>query len=367
MEEGRKLAQELLSRSSDLSGTRLVEVQQLAGDMSTRRFCRLALSGGPVESAVLIILSGAPGPVGGGPRELTQDDTFVEVGAFLAQHGVRVPKLFVDGRDIGALIVEDIGTTSLLSVAQNDKPIDGRLAATLGPDPLTTLFGKALGIQKSLRLLPHDDRIVVFQRRTTDAQRAAQIREFLEHYAVPRGLSSAGIAAVERLMSVVCERVSQHPLQVSHFDFMASNIHVLPDGDLCLIDFQDMCLDSPARDVVSLLNDRDSDSALGRERQRELLRKYMDEVNTFPEFPQLYDEYLLLWDFRVSGRFALLAEQRGIARYKTWIPGTLRRLGRTLVRAKSTIPEVDEAFDALVRFSPFIKEGSNDPWDFPVS
>ena len=53
-----------------------------------------------MESAALILLSGAPGPVGGGPRELTQDDTFVEVGAFLAQHEVRLPKLFVHGRDI---------------------------------------------------------------------------------------------------------------------------------------------------------------------------------------------------------------------------------------------------------------------------
>jgi aminoglycoside/choline kinase family phosphotransferase len=167
-------------------------------------------------------------------------------------------------------------------------------------------------------------------------------------------------------MDVVCERVEHHPLQPSHFDFMASNIHVLPDGELCLIDFQDMCLDSPARDIVSLLNDRDSDSALGRERQRRLLSFFMTEINSYPSFPQLYDEYLLLWDFRVSGRFALLAEKRGVERYKMWIPGTLRRLGRTLVRAKQTIPYAEDALAVLARFSPEVEQGRRDPWDFPV-
>jgi hypothetical protein len=114
------------------------------------------------------------------------------------------------------------------------------------------------------------------------------------------------------------------------------------------------------------LNDRDSDSALGRERQGRLLSFFMKEINSHSDFPQLYDEYLLLWDFRVSGRFALLAEKRGIDRYKAWIPGTLRRLGRTLVRAKKVIPHAEEALAMLSRFSPEIEEGRRDPWDFPA-
>lgn len=361
------LVHQLLARSDRLKGAVVADVTQLAGDMSTRRFSRVTFSQGPVSHAIMVTLSGAPGPVGGGPRGLTQDDTYIEVGSFLSKNGVCVPELYADGRDLGVLLVEDVGSTSLLSVAQGDVELQSGLKESLGADPLKTLFGKALSIQKKLRALPRDDQNVIFQRHTTTEQRAKQIREFLDYYALPRGLSDSGRKTIEGLMNTVCERVAQHPLEVSHFDYMASNIHVLPQGDLCLIDFQDMCLDSPARDVVSLLNDRDSDSALGRERQRELLALFMRDVNTHENFPLLYDEYLLLWDFRVSGRFALLAEQRGIARYKTWIPGTLRRLGRTLVRAKATVPGADEALAVLSRFSTYVREGSEDPWEFPLS
>lgn len=360
------VAQELVHGSDALRGTSVTAVEELAGDMSTRRFFRVVLAGGPVPSAIMMVLSGAPGPVGGGPRGLSQDDTYVEVSTFLSSHSVRVPQIYLDARSRGRLLIEDIGALSLLNYAHDNSYLKDVALSTLGSDPLEALYTKALRFEKLFAGLPKDERVVIYQRQTTREQRATQIREFLEHYARPRGLADSDAKIVEALMEEVCERVARHSLQPSHFDFMASNIHILPDGELCLIDFQDMCLDSPARDIVSLLNDRDSDSALGRERQGRLLSFFMKEINSHSDFPQLYDEYLLLWDFRVSGRFALLAEKRGIDRYKAWIPGTLRRLGRTLVRAKKVIPHAEEALAVLSRFSPEIEEGRRDPWDFPA-
>lgn len=355
-------ARELVAQSDALRGAHVTRVEPLAGDMSTRRFFRVHLKNVAAQSAIFMTLSGARGPVGGGDRALTQDDTYVEVGNYLRAHGVRVPHLYADDRARGALLIEDVGTTSLLDISQNQANLPKQLSAALGPDPLKGLFAKALVIQRALAALPHDKQIVIFQRRTTPQQRATQIREFLDHYARPHGLSQQASSVVERLMDEVCARVETHPQQVSHFDYMASNIHILPNGELCLIDFQDMCLDSPARDVVSLLNDRDADSMLGRERQGDLLALFMRDINRYPNFPSLFDEYLLLWDFRVAGRFALLSEQRGIARYGAWLPGTVRRLGRTLTRVRATIPHADEALQALQAFSPLIKEGSDDPW-----
>jgi aminoglycoside/choline kinase family phosphotransferase len=361
-----EIARELVEASDALRGATVSAVEELAGDMSTRRYSRVTLANSPVSTAIMMTLSGAPGPVGGGPRGLTQDDTYVEVGAFLRQHGVRVPHLYADARAQGRLLVEDVGSLSLLDVSKGSGRSNAGALLQSGADPLEVLYSKALRFQRIFSQLPKDESVVIYQRQTTALQRAAQIREFLEHCARPRGFSLESEAVVEKLMEVVCERVSQHPLQPSHFDFMASNIHVLPDGELCLIDFQDMCIDSPARDVVSLLNDRDSDTALGQERQRRLLQLFMREINSHRSFPQMYDEYLLLWDLRVSGRFALLAEKRGVERYKAWIPGTLRRLGRTLVRARNSIPHAEEALVALSRFSPEIAQGQREPWDFPV-
>jgi aminoglycoside/choline kinase family phosphotransferase len=357
------LAQDLLLRSEHLRGARIRAVAQLAGDMSTRRYVRVALDHSPVPSVLLVVLSGAPGPVGGGPRGLTQDDTYCEVSKFLSEAAIRVPEIVVDGRERRALLLEDVGNVSLLTAAQNQNTLSELLpAAVLGADPLFTLFAKALELQGALMQLKYDDSVVVYQRRVTDEQRAVQIREFLEYYARPRGLSKTACAVVERLMDRVCCHVAAHPQQVAHFDFMAANIHVLPNGELCLIDFQDMCLDSPARDVVSLLNDRGMDEAIGCERQQRLLAGYLQQQHVCPTFAALYDEYLLLWDFRVSGRFALLAEQRGVTRYATWIPGTLGRLGRTLARLQESWPEAHQALVVLTEFSPEIERGSCSPW-----
>jgi aminoglycoside/choline kinase family phosphotransferase len=164
----------------------------------------------------MMILSGAPGPVGGGSRGLTQDDTYVEVGSLLAANGIRVPKIFVDGRDRGALLVEDVGDRSVLALTQNQSEL---ASLDLGSDPLFTLYSRALGIKKQLIALPNNN-CVIFERKTAPEQRAKQIREFLDHYAIPRGLSPSDCSVVEQLMDTVCARVAAHPLQVSHFDFM---------------------------------------------------------------------------------------------------------------------------------------------------
>lgn len=363
MEAERKLTQDLLGRSDELRKATISAFEQLAGDMSTRRYYRVTFLGVAPASAILVKLSGGLGPVGGGPRELTQDDTYVEVSSLLSEAGIRVPRILVDARDRGALLIEDVGSTSLLDVARNP----GRGAQLLSSlstqeDVVYELFSRALVIRSSLQALDPSKGSVVYQRRVSATQRAAQIREFLEHYARPRNLSGAAVKLTERFMDVVCERVAAHPPSVSHFDFMASNIHVLPAGELCLIDFQDMCLDSPARDVVSLLNDRGMDEALGRDRQQRLLSYFMSSLNSHSDFASLYDEYLLHWDFRVSGRFALLSDGKGVERYRSWIPGTLRRLGRTLGRVQHRIEGAAEVLRALIEFSPEISYGARDPW-----
>ena len=359
-------AQLLVDRSPQLEGAKVTSVERLAGDMSSRQFLRVSLSGSAAPSAILIILSHAPGPVGGGVLNLTQDDTYVEVGSYLRANGVRVPELYADGRDISCLLVEDVGGLSLFRAAQDPNYVPPQVLKQLGEEPLTELYLKALRLQRKIAELPRDYQHVIFQRATTAEQRALQISEFLEHYAIPRGISDGASQNLKKLMREVCDRVEQHPRVVSHFDYMSSNIHILPNGELCLLDFQDMCLDSPARDIVSLLNDRDSDSALGKPRHTELLKTYLSEMNTEPRFSDLYNEYLLLWDLRVSGRFALLAEKRGISNYSRWIPGTLRRLGRTLLRSRDSIPYAADTLKDLSCFSPEIYQGLKDPWDFPL-
>src|SRR5690606_4567336 len=129
--------------------------------------------------------------------------------------------------------------------------------------------------------------------------------EFLEYYAKPKGLRASAVTLIDEVNDAICECLCAHPKVLSHFDFMPHNLFVSPEGEVRVLDFQDMSIVSPVRDIVSLINDRDTDSALGKTRHAALLSYFMKELSPGPDFARRYNEYLLHWDFRVSGRFVL--------------------------------------------------------------
>ncbi|MBX7143419.1 MAG: phosphotransferase [Oligoflexia bacterium] len=359
-----ELAERLSARCKKLSNARLEKVEHLVGDMSTRRYMRLHFSGQPT-SAILMLLNHAPGPVRGGRNDITQDDTFVELSHFLPKHAIRVPQLYLDARTEGALIVEDIGDCALWRFALNElRKQDEQIAAnwSLNEDPVTALFKKAIDIIIKLQAIPPDSACVAFQRWAEPEWYRQTIAEFSQYYAEPRGMKASQRAVLDRAYDAICECIAAHPQTLSHFDYMAFNLFVLPSSEICMIDFQDMSLNSPVRDIISLINDRDMDSALGKSRHAELLKYFVDLAQLGPKFAEWYDEYLMQWDFRVSGRFLQLADKRGVERYRQWVPGTLRRLGRTLVRCYRRYHGFDDLIDILVNFCPEIKEGTQDPW-----
>jgi len=143
---------------------------------------------------------------------------------------------------------------------------------------------------------------------------------------------------------------------------MADNIFVDSAGEIILIDFQDMSLVSPVRDIVSLINDRGIDELLGQSLNRELFHYAGEKLQIGDNFERFYNEYLLHWDFRVSGRFALLSEQKGMPKYAKWIPGTLRRLGRTMERSYKDFVGMDDLLEILPNYTPEVSEGIQDAW-----
>lgn len=358
--------QEILKSSPAFKSATIEKIDPLAGDMSTRRYLRVHLSGVRVQTAILMLLNQGKGPVRGGRQDLTQDDTFVELSRFLADHSIAVPSIFVDARKLGALLVEDVGDMPLWHFSTRAlRDEHHKVEDLLGADPVLTLFKAAIDITKTIQGIPADTKSVAFQRWLEFDQYRREISEFLEYYAKPRGLKPAAVALLDEINDAICESICSHPRALAHFDYMPHNLYVTPEGKLRVLDFQDMCLVSSVRDIVSLINDRDTDSALGQSRHTKLLQYFMQELKVDQDFGRRYNEHLLHWDFRVSGRFVLLAEQRGIERYRQWIAGTLRRLGRTLVRAQKQIHHLDDALEILTKLSPEVREGVEDPWALP--
>lgn len=369
-----KLVKKLVSLAPQLTTCQVRALEPLAGDASTRQFYRVRLSGkgSRVESAIVMLLTQAAGPMGGGSRELTQDDTFFEIQSILTEHGVRVPAVYADGRKHDLLLVEDVGDLPLWSIAlQDSRAVDAGAAALPDAEDLReALFKKAILCIERLQSIPREDAELIYERVPDIDTYRREASECGQHLLAPRGMRSSEMEVLEALQDAVSESIMAHPFVPCHFDYMAHNIYVLPDGELCLIDFQDASAVSPVRDIVSLLNDRDIDSCLGQSRQRRLLTYFKTEVidkagYSSTLFNDWYNHYLLHWDLRVSGRFALLSEQRGIERYAKWIPGTLRRLGRTLLRVERDFPGVADLLSILPQYAPEVGEGIEDPWALP--
>jgi len=141
-------------------------------------------------------------------------------------------------------------------------------------------------------------------------------------------------------MHRLAEELSELPFRLAHRDFHAWNLMCKPSGELGVIDFQDALLAPYPYDLISLLNDRDTDSALGEALSSELMSRFSSLIDApKARFSLDCTRTLLQRDLKVVGRFAKLNQERGLSHYLQWIPGTMRRVERGL-KLLSTEDEV---------------------------
>lgn len=351
----KKDVESLLSHSPETASRTLCEVLPITGDASARQYFRLRFTSGP--PLMLMQLSSQLGPVGGGPREMTQDDTFVELSTFFLANGIPVPRVVVDQREKGFLVVEDTGPTVLGAILW-ETPQRKRSS-------LKDLFSRSLEVIHKLQAITPNESIVCFQRQLSPQQYRAQIGEIALYLLPELGADVHEVQRASGAFDGMIARITTHPKTLVHFDYMPYNIAVRENGEVVVLDFQDACLDSCVRDIVSILNDRSTDEALGPDLQLELLREYPGR-QAIQDFNRLYLEYLFLWDCRVSGRFALLS-QRGKDHYRQWIPSTLRRLGRTVSHLieRGGYAKIEDFAVVLEALSPEFASGRDDPWKLP--
>jgi aminoglycoside/choline kinase family phosphotransferase len=349
----------------------LHSLELLTGDISTRRYVRVHLKRSKYRSLMLMLLSGQMGPVGGGPENLSQDDTFVEVQAFLRRNGIAVPEVLFDARSRKALLVEDVGDLALWHIAQERSPVDddGEYADALGGSK-EEYFKQAIDILIRLQGIEYDPHALPFKRSIGFEQYRREISEIDQYILEPKGATVAERDQLGAVFDAVCETLCSHPKTLSHMDYMGHNLMISREGRLTLIDFQDTSAISPVRDIVSLINDRGMDELLGQELHRKLLLYFFrngceQNKSSYDQFCERYTDYLFHWDCRVSGRFAKLSNVDGIKRYAQWIPGTLRRLGRTLVRLEKVYPGMDDLITILCTYLPEVQEGFQDTWELP--
>ena len=296
------------------------DIDPIRGDASFRRYFRLRRPSG--DRAMLMH---APPPH-------EDPEPFLNVAAWLTEHGLRAPDILAADPPHGWVLLEDFGNDRMRDWI--DEHPDGELAAYEGAiEALLELHKKPAG--------PFPRYEMPIYRRE-----AGLLTEWycpaLSLDVDTQGYAAAWDAALKPLVA------RQNPGVTVLRDYHAENIMLLGDpakrAPQGLIDFQDALVGHPAYDLVSLLQDarRDVSEAL----EAAMLALYLDRADADGEFMADYARLGAQRNAKIVGIFTRLYKRDGKPRYLDMIPRVWAAMERDL--AHPALEPVAEWFAANI-------------------
>lgn len=282
-------------------------LQPLEKGGSDRKFYRVKASG---QDSLIFVQYG----------QLREENRhYVEIGAFLAEAGVRVPRMLCHEESAGRIWMEDLGDTDLWAFRR--KPWSERR-----PLYEATLC-EVRRLHTAARRFPAEVAGLGLQPPFDKALYEWEQQYFFTHCLARHfGVQTAGGA--ERLADIAAE-LAGLPRLLVHRDFQSQNI-VIKAGAPCLIDFQGMRFGLPQYDLASLLLDPYVD--LSPAEQVELLAFYGGLVRADGEPLEEREFQRCFWLCAVQrlmqalGAYGFLGHERGRADFLAHIPAALPRL-----------------------------------------
>ena len=316
---------------------------EIAGDASTRRFFRVTSSaglddGGGVHRTAVLMVHGEP---------LAFDAPLFSNHGILSSIGAPVPEILGRNEDLGLVLVEDFGDTTmqrhLLSGpdAGGEHPAPSAAAAdpknrTKTALPLYIAACDLIGLMQARagQAMRPDD---FAARNALDRDRFLfELGHFDRHFI--RGLRGlTPTPSEERLLqsfyedlASACDRL---PRVYCHRDYQSRNLMVRPGSRLGLVDFQDARMGPYTYDPASLL--RDSSLDLGAELVDELLDRLVENIGKplaigREEFRRDFDLMALQRNIKDLGTFGYMATVRGRRDYLEYVPRTQESIRRTM-------------------------------------
>jgi aminoglycoside/choline kinase family phosphotransferase len=307
----------------DLWGKRPLAIEPLASDGSERRFFRVRLQ----ERSIIALWN---------PDHPSENDSYWEIGHHLRDRGVPVPELYVYERQMGWILVQDLGRVSLQEAVRQEASPQG-LLGLYSPviRALLVLQTKGReGFKESwCYQTPRYDENLMLVRESGYFMEA-----FLKGYAAWRGPEGTLLGEFSLLANMAARLA---PAQfLIHRDFQSRNILVAEGGSPGIIDFQGARLGPLQYDVASLL--MDPYVSLPRDVRDSILREYLlgllEYAPVSPEaFLEGYPLVALHRNLQILAAFAFLGKTRGKSFFLRWIPGALSHL-QELLRAHPQWP-----------------------------
>lgn len=280
-------------------------VEEIHGDASARRYRRVRLEDGRLAVEVRY-------PTG--MRSLMGRD--LEVRAWLAGRGLRVPKLLAEMADEGWALLEDFG------------PRDA--AATLGSLADEERRDRTLPLVQPLQVLSRltPDALPDWNR-PLDRERLRWELAGFELWFLRYGLGVRPPEEVSVWLDKLADQVAAHPRRVCHRDYHLNNLFLLENGEVGVIDYQDVLVGPDTYDLASLVGEREFPELVDDEVRDGLARRWASSTGAASGWEGRLGETLAQRGLKVVGTFSRL-EMCGRSEYRQWLVRLLPRIARLL-------------------------------------
>lgn len=300
--------------------------EPLTGDASTRRFFRVAGTGGP---AVVLMDYGEP---------FTGETDDVRLSRLFEAAGLPVAHVDEVVGAVGCLVLEDLG----------DRTLEQAVIDAVSPEEATDLLRRATKL--AARVARDGTRALVesalVDGPALDSDRFRfEMDYFVENFAgrlrgraCPRGLRDE----LHRLADLTA---SSSPHVMCHRDFHSRNLMVRGDGSLAMVDIQDARWGPDSYDLASLLRDAYLD--IEGLTVDALVDDYLAALPDSPArkaFRRRFDVVSSQRMIKALGTFGFQIAVRGNNRYRSAVSRTLRRL-RALLPSVTETAELSAMLD----------------------
>ncbi|HLI79323.1 MAG TPA: phosphotransferase [Candidatus Binataceae bacterium] len=332
-------------------GARGGELVALRGDVSTRRFWRIAITDSTAAPPSAIVIDLGPADLPLYARALKMypeplaEPPWINLHRFLTALGAPVPALYQWSAQDRMLMVEDVGSLSLFDAARANPA----KAADLYRDAIQELM--RLHIAGTARA---DRDCLAFQVAYDERLFAWEMNRFVEF-----GLAAVAPAvdghALNADLASLARDLGALPRIFSHRDFHGNNLYVqgaMTSSKIRIIDFQDALMAPAAQDLAVLLTTRDTGAIISPAAEERLLNFYFSGLSrrsaatmSGDDFFRSYRMCVLQHALKCIGLFVSL-ERDGKREYGAFTPHAIAQARRMLALLTPEFPQLRLAFGA---------------------
>ena len=312
---------------------------ELPGDASDRRYVRVILRDG--ASKMMLVHRG---PID--PATLP----WLNVARLLQEIPIPIPRVQDVAADLGIVVLDDLGDTTLQSALSAASVDQQRRLYTEAVTVITRLQRRG----RELRSDTYQPFALAFDQ----DKLMAELRFFREHYLGHHRrttLTPAAEGALEEEFRELARELASEPRVLCHRDFHSRNLMV-HEGGLFVIDFQDARLGPDTYDLVSLL--RDCYVSLPSPLVEEMMAVYHDRLGSTtgahdPTYRERFDRMSVQRHLKALGTFGYQAAIAGNPRYLEDVPRTAGYLVDVFERR----PQFDRLRELLTPHVPALEPG----------